>query len=80
MFCSSFNANSCSMFVIRSMLDPRRLLLFYRRQISLVRAEQAAEVGIEKSGNAFKALKDIEEIQQLLPHRQVAEWGAINRP
>ena len=40
-----------------------------------MRAEQAAEVGIEKTGNAFKALKDIEEIQQLLPHRQVADWG-----
>ena len=45
-----------------------------RRWSIAVRAEQAAEGGIEKSGNAFAALKDIEEIQTLLPHR-LGLWG-----
>ncbi|KAK9917747.1 hypothetical protein WJX75_007752 [Coccomyxa subellipsoidea] len=55
---------------------PRSLSQARRRQHPLPRAEQVAVTteesavsGIEKSGNSFTALKDIEAIQEILPHR-----------
>ncbi|EIE22913.1 beta-hydroxyacyl-dehydratase FabZ [Coccomyxa subellipsoidea C-169] len=56
--------------------SPASLHQCRRRQAPLLRAEQGAVTtdetavsGIEKSGNSFSALKDIEAIQEILPHR-----------
>ncbi|KAK9813695.1 hypothetical protein WJX73_003929 [Symbiochloris irregularis] len=53
------------------------------RSVTRAEAAPAADSALEKSGNAFKPLKDIEEIQKLLPHRfpfllldRVVEWEA----
>lgn len=42
-----------------------------------VRAEAPATSGIEKSGPNFTALKDIEEIMKILPHRYDYNYHSI---
>jgi hypothetical protein len=49
-----------------------------RRRLTPIRAADVAVTAedaileIEKTGNAFPALKDIEEIQEILPHRYMS--------
>ncbi|BDA50344.1 3-hydroxyacyl-[acyl-carrier-protein] dehydratase FabZ [Coccomyxa sp. Obi] len=47
----------------------RRRTPILRAEQSAVTTEESAVAEIEKSGNSFAALKDIEEIQEILPHR-----------